>query len=133
MDKPRTVTEAGVTAGTAGFMPPEAIFEDGPLDIRSDIYSAGATIYFMLTGELPFDGDSRAIFDLQRRLVPSARKLNAEVSPELDAFVLKMMAIKRADRHQTPEALISAFDALFNTGYGITEIYPQFRFPDPYP
>jgi serine/threonine protein kinase/CheY-like chemotaxis protein len=124
VDQPQTVTEVGVTVGTAGFMPPEAIFETEPLDIRSDIYSTGATIYYMLTGELPFEGgDARKIFDTQRTHVPSARDINVEVGPELDAFLRKMMAIKRADRHQTPEALIAAFEALIAAGGLITKVH----------
>ncbi|MFH1709360.1 MAG: protein kinase [Planctomycetota bacterium] len=126
VDQPQTVTEVGVTVGTAGFMPPEAIFENEPLDIRSDIYSTGATIYYMLTGELPFErGDSRKIFDTQCRHVPSARDINVEVSPELDAFLRKMMAIKRADRHQTPEALIGAFEALLDAGCVIAKAHAK--------
>lgn len=108
----QTVTEPGFAAGTAGFMPPEAIFENDPLDIRADIYSTGATLYYMLTGELPFEGDSMHIFDLQKRYVPSVRELNVEVSPELDAFIGKMMAIKRHDRFDNPQQMIDAFNKL---------------------
>ncbi len=112
IDQNQTVTEPGFVPGTAGFMPPEAIFEDDPLDIRADIYALGGTIYFMLTGELPFEGESFNIFQQQKEVVPSIGELNVDVPVTLEHFFQKMMAIKKEDRFQTPDEMIKEFEVI---------------------
>lgn len=85
------LTQTGQIIGTPEFLSPEQA-KGKPLTRRSDIYSLGAVLYFLLTGKTPFEGDGPAQlhkhvygrFELPRRLVP-------EIPPDFDLLVCQMM------------------------------------------
>src|SRR5262249_38693206 len=89
----------GKPQGTPSFMSPEQIYGEIP-EARNDIYSYGCTLYELTTGRPPFRGSSRD--DLLTRhfkekpAPPSA--FNQDVTDEFSAFVLKLIAKKKADR-----------------------------------
>lgn len=91
-------------AGTAGFAPVEQY--SGGTDERSDIYALGATLYYLLTREIP--PNSVALLTGEEELL-RPRHFNPEVSLGLQEVLLKMLALKRDDRYasigQTREAL----------------------------
>jgi serine/threonine protein kinase len=93
---------SGMLVGTPHFMCPEQC-EGRPLDARSDVYSLGCILYVVLTGQPPFDGDSLAAVLLKHLddapLAPSA--LAASLPGSLDEVVLRALAKKPQDRHQT--------------------------------
>jgi serine/threonine-protein kinase len=93
---------SGMLAGTPHFLSPE-LCEGRPLDARSDIYSLGCILYLILTGRPPFDGDSLAAVLLKHLddapLAPSA--LVPSLPRALDAVVLRALAKKPHDRHQS--------------------------------
>lgn len=105
------VTEPGTTLGTLDYLAPEQAKDASSVDIRADIYSLGATIFWCLTGRTPFPSHGNAIHDLIARLqlpAPSLRSVRSDVSEELDAVVARMLAVDPDDRYPTPEAVMRA-------------------------
>jgi len=108
-----SVTQTGVTMGTAAYMSPEQVSGDGCIDARSDIYSLGCTVYHMLAGEPPFAG-STAQAVLVRRLTEEVRPLRRareRVSPRLDQVITQMLARVPADRFQSADDVHAALSA----------------------
>jgi serine/threonine-protein kinase len=101
-----TVAQTAAVLGTASYLSPEQA-QGQPVDGRSDIYSLGCVIYEMLTGRPPFLGDSPVTVASKQVLEQPAppSKLNTDVSPDLDAVVLRAMAKNPANRYQSGEEL----------------------------
>jgi len=100
---------ADSTLGTVQYISPEQARGQNDLDIRSDIYSLGATLYQLIVGELPFSGtDEQEIMAKQilDSLSSSALKDRARISPHMHYFIEKMMAKDREIRYQNPIELI---------------------------
>jgi serine/threonine protein kinase len=100
------VTRSGIIYGTPNYMSPEQI-QGLELDWRTDIYSLGATGYFMLTGVPPFDGpNTRGI--LYRHVFEDLKPpeaLQPDLPRGLSAVVCRMMAKEAGDRHRRLEDL----------------------------
>src|SRR5512139_2338245 len=90
-------TTRGALSVTPGFSPPEQYAMIGT-DVRSDIYSLGATMYALLTGQVP--PDSVSLQSGEAQLVPP-RQMNAAISLAVQQAVLKAMETRRSDRTQT--------------------------------
>jgi serine/threonine-protein kinase len=102
----------GLPLGTPHYLSPEQARGEADVDIRSDIYSLGATLYHALTGRPPFDGQSPMVLmtkHLTEDPVPP-KKRNPEVSKAASDLVLKMMSKAKEDRHQTPAELIEEIE-----------------------
>ena len=102
-----SLTVAGDFVGTPAFASPEQVSEDDePVDGRSDIFSLGATLWFLLTGQQPFAGRT---FEETQRLLQRARpikQLRAAAVPEPMVSLIKaMLAVDPDQRPQTPSAL----------------------------
>jgi hypothetical protein len=95
-------TIAGCAKGTPAFMPPEQAAGDWPnVGPAADVYSLGATLYAILTGRKPFDGDSaREVIEKVKagRFAPP-RAVNPSVPKPLEAVCLKAMGLRQADRY----------------------------------
>lgn len=109
LDLSEDMTASGVTLGTFDYISPEQAHDPRQADLRSDIYSLGCTLYFMLTGVPPYPGGTM----LQKLLShgnappPNAKELRPEVSDNLVAVLQKMLAKDPVDRYQTATDLIA--------------------------
>jgi eukaryotic-like serine/threonine-protein kinase len=97
-----TITQTSAVIGTAQYISPEQA-QGQTVDFRSDLYSLGCCLYEMLTGVVPFTGATPvAIAYRHVREDPTPpRQLNPDVTPELEAVVLKAMAKHPDERYQT--------------------------------
>ena len=102
-DKQAAESEAGKAYGTPYYISPEQIRGDLDIDARADIYSLGATLYHMVTGRAPFDGDSPSAVmhkHLREPLVPPDH-LNTQLSGGFSEIIEVCMAKNRDERYQT--------------------------------
>jgi serine/threonine-protein kinase len=101
------LTQTGMTLGTFDYISPEQARDPRDVDVRSDLYSLGCTLFHMLTGRPPFPGGTVLQKLIQHQEEPPAdvRTLNPEVPHELAALIAKLMAKDRDRRYQTPEQL----------------------------
>ena len=105
------LTSPGSWLGTIDYLAPEQAQDASSVDIRADIYSLGATLYWCLTGQTPFVSSGRVVEDFLRRSKqqpPSILEIRPELSPELASVVSRMMAVQPGDRFQTPTAVMTA-------------------------
>jgi serine/threonine protein kinase/tetratricopeptide (TPR) repeat protein len=103
-----TPTRFGTVVGTPAFMSPEQA--DGRSDLMgpaSDIYSLGATLYYLLTGQCPFTSPrlDTVLTNVRKGEFPRPREVKPEVPRALEAICVKAMALKREDRYSTASAL----------------------------
>ncbi|MCA9524319.1 MAG: serine/threonine protein kinase [Myxococcales bacterium] len=115
----RTITDAGCFVGTAGYAAPEAIIGKTEIDARYDVYSMGAILYELLTGEAVFPTDHTLSEQQQPSVLlyhhvsaaPRAPStVRAELFPGYDAVVLKALAKEPENRYSTMLELADAFD-----------------------
>ena len=104
------MTITGHLIGTPAFMSPEQASGDGVIDIRSDIYSLGATLFALVTGRQPFMGNTPIAVAAKAltEATPDPRTLNPELSASTATLILRAMAKAPRDRFQTPEELQEA-------------------------
>ena len=102
------LTLAGTTLGTFDYISPEQAKDPRNVDVRSDIYSLGCTLYHMLTGEPPYPEGTvlKKLLDHQSGEPPDPAKKNRRVSDELSLIIRRMMASDPKRRYQTPDQLI---------------------------
>jgi serine/threonine-protein kinase len=98
------MTEAGSIMGTAQYLSPEQA-RGAPVTASSDLYSAAIVLYEMLTGKVPFTGDSAIEIAMKHLNDPPKppSKIRPEIPKELDAVVLRALAKNPEDRYQTAE------------------------------
>ncbi len=111
-DRDCTLTTAGIVLGTPHYLSPEQLSES-KVDIRSDIYSLGATYYHMVVGEEPFQGENQMQV-LQKRLVnvPKPRKAKPDLAKEVANVIEKMMQINVNKRHKNSIELIEDLEKI---------------------
>jgi response regulator RpfG family c-di-GMP phosphodiesterase len=105
------VTQPGTVLGTVDYMAPEQARDASSVDIRADLYGLGGTLFWCLTGQLPFPPEQNLTASLLRRQTqppPSVRKFVPDVPEELDAVIARMMAVRAEDRYATPAAVMRA-------------------------
>jgi serine/threonine protein kinase len=117
-DETQPSTEgADVILGTLDYLAPEQAIDSAAVDARADLYSLGATLYFLLAGHPPFPGS-----DLRHKLAakqysdpPPVHRLRPDVDPELCAVIQKLLARDPAARYRSAAeaaAALAAFASL---------------------
>lgn len=128
----RAIAEAGITStsvilGTAAYLSPEQVAgtETGP---RSDVYSAGIMAFELLTGTVPFKGDSSLMVAHQRldRDVPAPSSVIEGVPPQLDAFIQRATSRDAGERFADATEMGAALSAIADE-----LALPPFRVPAP--
>ena len=107
-DGDASTTDTGTALGTPNYISPEQARGDADVDVRSDIYSLGATLYYMVTGEAPFP-DSNPVVVMSKHLLeelPSPKAKTPELSDHFCQVVQKMTAKDRDDRYQSAADLL---------------------------
>jgi serine/threonine-protein kinase len=110
LDSQKQLTAIGVVLGTPQYMSPEACESRRDLDSRSDIYSLGILMFQMLTGRVPFEGNSmgEVLVKQVTKLPPAPRALNPAVPPSVEQIVLRCLAKDRGTRFQNMGELRNA-------------------------
>jgi eukaryotic-like serine/threonine-protein kinase len=108
-----SLTTTGTTLGSLNYMPPEQVRGEGA-DARSDIYSFGVSLYEMLTGKLPFKGDSQ--YSLMtahlNETPPEPITLRADLPAGLNEIIMMAIAKDPASRFQTADAFRAALSSV---------------------
>ena len=105
-DSAQTLTQEAL--GSVHYISPEQARGDRP-DARSDIYSSGVVLYEMLTGRLPFEGESAVSVAIQHlSSIPLApREINPDIPEQLELICMKAMAPDLEHRYQSADAMIA--------------------------
>jgi serine/threonine protein kinase len=95
--------------GSVDFMAPEVALGDQAIDIRTDIYSLGVTLYALIVGRPPFDGSpAQKLMQHQMKPVPPVHELRPEVPEMLSAVIARMTQKVVTQRYPTPAAVLDA-------------------------
>jgi eukaryotic-like serine/threonine-protein kinase len=109
-DQSDDLTASGVTLGTFDYISPEQARDPRVADVRSDIYSLGCTLYFMLVGRPPFpEGTAlQKLLNHSSDTPPDVRLFRPDIPDEIVTLLTRMMAKKPEQRFQKPTELITS-------------------------
>lgn len=117
-DERWAMAEAGLAVGTPYYISPEQARGEVQIDIRTDLYSLGATLYHMVTGRPPFEGETSAEVTRQHAdnslTAPPPDHLNDKLSSGFGVVVETLLAKDRRTRYQQPRDLIHDLKNLIN-------------------
>lgn len=138
---PLNSTEPGLTSeqtvvGTADYLAPEQALSPKRADHRVDIYSLGISFYYLLTGSIPYPGETvlERLIAHRERPIPSLVEARPDVSPELSAICAKMMSRNANDRYASMGELIRVLeDCLRTIAPDLPEKAPIFPMKQPPP
>ncbi|MEO1616933.1 MAG: serine/threonine-protein kinase [Planctomycetota bacterium] len=114
------MTASGVTLGTFDYISPEQAFDPRDADIRSDLYSLGCTLYFMLTGQPPYTGGTmlQKLISHGKTPPPDPREQRPDLPDDLIAVMDRMMAKDAKLRYQNARDLLADLNELSHR-YGL--------------
>jgi serine/threonine protein kinase/tetratricopeptide (TPR) repeat protein len=125
-----TMTTSQEITGTLPYMAPEQL--GGEIaDARSDIWSAGAVLYEMATGRRPFQQKTPALLinAILNQVVDAPSKINPEVTPALEAVILKALAKDPAQRYQSARVLAADLESLLTPTSKVFPVTPAKGIP----
>lgn len=110
------LTATGITLGTFDYISPEQARDPRLADTRSDIYSLGCTLFFMLAGQAPFANGTavQKLLDHQGERPPDLRSFRSDIPDSASLLVRKMLAKAPGDRQQTPVELAAEVAAILD-------------------
>ena len=108
-----SLTQSNVLLGTIDYMSPEQASNPRNADHRSDIYSLGCTLHYLLTGRPPYSGDTliERLIAHREQPIPSLSDSLRAVSPSLDGLLRRVLAKSPTDRFSTLDELIAGLEA----------------------
>jgi tetratricopeptide (TPR) repeat protein len=119
--KGKGITGAGVMIGTPDYMSPEQV-ESKEVDQRSDIYSLGVILYEMVTGRVPFEGDTPFSVGVKHKseIPADPREINSQIEEDLSQVILKCLEKDKDKRFQSAEEVRSELENI-EKGFPTTE------------
>ncbi|MGE3806302.1 MAG: serine/threonine-protein kinase [Gemmataceae bacterium] len=125
------LTQDGKVVGTPDYIAPEQARDSRKADIRSDLYSLGCTLYYLLTAKVPFPGGGSVMEKLMKHQMEEPvpiETIRPEVPESLRAILKKLITKRQEDRYQTPSQLVAALEPLVTgnllPAHAITEALP---------
>ena len=112
-EKGQEVTASGELVGNVYYLAPERTFgKDDDVDGRADLYSLGATVYALLTGQHPVQGSSlvQVITKIRTANPERPRKFQPAIPDSFEAIIMKLLAKRPVDRFQTAAELLADLD-----------------------
>jgi serine/threonine protein kinase len=120
------LTESGVLIGTPEYMSPEQAMGE-EIDQRSDIYSLGIILYELVTGSVPFKGDTAVSVALKHKTdtPQNPKNLNTHLPDELNALILKCLEKEKKERFPNVQAIVSEIDRIEKSRPTTAKVLPQ--------
>jgi serine/threonine-protein kinase len=114
------LTKSGIALGTPHYISPEQARGEREVDARSDIYSLGASLYVLLTGQVPFDGknNNEILLKHLKEDLDNPQDIVPEISDATVNLISRMMAKKRAQRHNSCDEVIQEITRILNAPPG---------------
>ena len=102
----KSITGAGVMIGTPEYMSPEQV-EGKEIDKRSDLYSLGVALYEMMTGQVPFEGDTPFTIGVKHKseIPQEPKKINEQIPDDLNLLIMKCLEKEKERRYQTADEI----------------------------
>jgi response regulator RpfG family c-di-GMP phosphodiesterase len=114
------LTVTGSTLGTPEYLAPEQAADASTVDIRADIYGLGGVLFWCLTGQAPFSCRGHHLAEILTarwtQPPPSLRSVKPELSADLEAVIVRLMATDPNDRYPTPQAVMKALLGFLDRG-----------------
>jgi len=121
-----TVTQTGTVMGTVDYIAPEQALNAKEADYRADIYSLGCTLHFLLTGHVPFAGETvmERLVAHREQPIPRLAAAREGISNELEAVFRRMLAKDPAERYQSMTELVRDLESLLKGTKPAASLHP---------